>query len=72
VQLEGLSQLKVNSLIGTRTRELPACSIAPQPSTLSRAQVNFNFSSVAIAMNIYNCSYNTDLNIHDLTGLVLP
>jgi hypothetical protein len=39
VQLEGLGQLKnSNDLIGNRTRELPACSIVPQRTTLSRAQ----------------------------------
>jgi hypothetical protein len=30
VRLEGLDQLKIH-LIGTRTRDLPACSIVPQP-----------------------------------------
>jgi hypothetical protein len=37
VRLEGLGQLKkFNELIGTRTRDLPACSIAPQLTTLPR------------------------------------
>jgi hypothetical protein len=37
VRLEGLGQLKTsNGLIGNRTRELPACSIVPQPTTLPR------------------------------------
>jgi hypothetical protein len=41
VQLEGLGKLKeFNQLIGTRNRDLPACSIAPQPSTLPRAPEN--------------------------------
>jgi hypothetical protein len=41
VLLEGLGQLKKsNDLIGIRTRDLPDCSIAPQPTTLSRAPVN--------------------------------
>jgi hypothetical protein len=41
VRLEGLSQLKKsNNLIGIRTRDLPACSIVPQPSTLPRAQID--------------------------------
>jgi hypothetical protein len=31
---------KSNSLIGNRTRDLPACSIVPHPTTLSRATVN--------------------------------
>jgi hypothetical protein len=35
LRLEGLGKLrKSNDLIGTRTRDLPSCSIAPQPSTL--------------------------------------
>jgi hypothetical protein len=28
---------KLNDLIGNRTRDLPACSIVPQPTTLQRA-----------------------------------
>jgi hypothetical protein len=37
--LEGLSKLKnkFNDLIGIRTRDLPVCSILPQPTTLPRA-----------------------------------
>jgi hypothetical protein len=37
VRLEGLGQLKKIHLIGTQTRDLPACSIVPQPTTLPRA-----------------------------------
>jgi hypothetical protein len=37
VRLEGLGQFKEIHLIGTRTRDLPACSIVPQPTTLPRA-----------------------------------
>jgi hypothetical protein len=36
VQLEGLSQLKSNDLIGNRALDLPACSIVPQPTTQTR------------------------------------
>jgi hypothetical protein len=37
VRLEGLSKFeKSNYLIGNRTRDLPACSIVPQPATLQR------------------------------------
>jgi hypothetical protein len=36
VRLEGLGQLKKIHLVGTRTRDLPACSIVPQPTTLPR------------------------------------
>jgi hypothetical protein len=35
VRLEGLGQLKKST--STRTRELPACSIVPRPTTLPRA-----------------------------------
>jgi hypothetical protein len=37
VRLEGLGRLKKIHLIGIRTRDLPACSIVPQPTTLPRA-----------------------------------
>jgi hypothetical protein len=38
VQLEGLGQLKTSTdVIVNRTRDLPACSIVPQPTTLPRA-----------------------------------
>jgi hypothetical protein len=39
MRLEGLDKLKKksNDLIGNRTRDLPACSIVPQPTTLPRA-----------------------------------
>jgi hypothetical protein len=38
VRLEGLGKLKKKiHLIGTRNRDLPACSIVPQPTTLPRA-----------------------------------
>jgi hypothetical protein len=38
VRLKGLVKLKKNhDLIGPRTRDLPACSIVPQPITLPRA-----------------------------------
>jgi hypothetical protein len=36
VLLDELGKLKIH-LIGTRTRDLPACSIVPQPTTLPRA-----------------------------------
>jgi hypothetical protein len=37
VRLEGLGQLKkFSDLIGNRSRDLPACSVLPQPSTLPR------------------------------------
>jgi hypothetical protein len=37
VRLEGLGKLKKSTSSGTRTDDLPACSIVPQPTTLPRA-----------------------------------
>jgi hypothetical protein len=37
VRPEGIGQLKEIHLIGVRSRELPSCSIVPQPTTLPRA-----------------------------------
>jgi hypothetical protein len=37
MRLEGLGHLKIsNDIIGNRSRDLPACSIVPQPTTLPR------------------------------------
>jgi hypothetical protein len=42
VQLEGLGKLKKsNDFIGNLSRDLPACSIVHQPTTLSRAPVGY-------------------------------
>jgi hypothetical protein len=32
---------KSNDITGNRTRDLPACSIVPQPTTLPRAETNW-------------------------------
>jgi hypothetical protein len=46
VRLEGLGQLKkFNDLIGIRTRDLTACSIVPQPTTLPR-KVNLTHRTI--------------------------
>jgi hypothetical protein len=37
VRLEGLGKLKKSTSSGTRTGDLPAYSVAPQPTTLPRA-----------------------------------
>jgi hypothetical protein len=37
VRLEGLGQLKKPHLTGTRSRDLPACGVVLQPTTLPRA-----------------------------------
>jgi hypothetical protein len=39
VRLKRLGKLKKITLIGTRTRDLPACSMVPQPTTLPRVPV---------------------------------
>jgi hypothetical protein len=47
VRLEGLGKLKKKiHVIGTRTHDLPACSIVPQPTTLPRASFPFPYSSM--------------------------
>jgi hypothetical protein len=38
VRLEVLGKFKKINLIGIRNRDLPACSIVPQPTSLPRAQ----------------------------------
>jgi hypothetical protein len=40
MQLEGLSKLKKIHLIGTRSRDLTACSIVDQPTTLPHTPIN--------------------------------
>jgi hypothetical protein len=54
VRLEGLSKLKEKiRLIGTRTRDLPACSIVPQPTTLpSTPNINRTTANV---QKVSNC-----------------
>jgi hypothetical protein len=44
VRLEGLGKLKKIPLIGTRSRDFPACSIVPQPATLPRTHFNIRSS----------------------------
>jgi hypothetical protein len=39
VRLEELGQLKKSTSSGFETRDLPVCSIVPQPTTLPRAQM---------------------------------
>jgi hypothetical protein len=47
VRLEGLGKLKKKSILsGTRTGDLLACSIVPQPTTLPRAPI-FLFSTAS-------------------------
>jgi hypothetical protein len=47
---------KSNNFVGNRTRDLPACSIVPQRTTLQRAPGEHN--------NLYNGSASVLGNIH--------
>jgi hypothetical protein len=66
VRLEGLGKLKKSTSSGTRTGDLPACSIVPQPTTLPRAPVlnidqgwkTFQIKRVKEKLNIYlTCTF---------------
>jgi hypothetical protein len=57
VRLEGLGKLKKFTLSGTRTGDLPACSVVPQPTTLPRAPRSYTlfilyFGVLAKSLNI--------------------
>jgi hypothetical protein len=62
--MEGLGKFKNILLIGTRTLDLPACSIAPQPTTLPRAPwvlILRHLNILLIAQDLYDrnqCSAN--------------
>jgi hypothetical protein len=49
---------KSNDLIGIRIRDLPACSIVPQPTTLPRARVRDSIANVAVAANTNTADNN--------------
>jgi hypothetical protein len=51
VRLEELGQLKKPDLVGNRTRDLPACCMVPQPTTLPRAQCNICRKEMCICKN---------------------
>jgi hypothetical protein len=56
VRLEELDILKKVHLIGTWTRDLPACSIAPQPTTLPRVLPFFLYvPTVNFSMEFSHC-----------------
>jgi hypothetical protein len=56
LRLEELGKLKIIHLIGTRTRDLPACSKVPQPSTLPRApSYQLSDSLIACGNSLGNC-----------------
>jgi hypothetical protein len=51
---------KSHYLIGTRTRDLPACSIVPQPTTLSRAALQ----RPLIKFSLPHCTKHKELHLH--------
>jgi hypothetical protein len=56
VRLEGLGKLKKkkSTLSGTRTGDLPACSIVPQPTMLPRAPIYpFKFFEISNVPTIF-------------------
>jgi hypothetical protein len=74
VRLEGLGQLKKIHLIGTRTRDLPACSIVPQPTTLPRASHRNSSSSIVMCIFISaeTCLPSRCLAMNIYTGSAIP
>jgi hypothetical protein len=67
VRLEGLSKLKKSTLSGTRTGDLPACSIVPQPTTLLRAPIQTKVGINKPQMDTYlsNGFNKQQININD-------
>jgi hypothetical protein len=65
-----IRSIKVTDLIGTRTRDLPACSIVPQPTTLPRAlSFTFTFKILSViirSIEIYVVSDEQKLTYHKL------
>jgi hypothetical protein len=61
LHLQGLGKLKKsNDLIGTQIHDLPACSIVPQLTTLSRAPYTSPFNG--------NYHYNALLSVEEDVG----
>jgi hypothetical protein len=67
VWLEGLGKLKNIDLIGTRTRDLLACSIVPQPTALPRAPIATTYPIYLV----YNVRTHTKSSKHG-TALTVP
>jgi hypothetical protein len=56
VRLEGLGKLKKKiHLIVIRTRDLPACSIVPKPTTLPQLDMNLKSYAIVFNVRIWNC-----------------
>jgi hypothetical protein len=54
VRLEGLGKLKKSTSSGTRTGDLQACSIVPQPTTLLRAPRNAYEGNIKVVFKKYS------------------
>jgi hypothetical protein len=73
VRLEGLGKFKkFIHLIGSRTRDLSACSIVPQPTTLPRVPYYiYIYSTDVLEQQVFrNCTNCLVFNIH-LRGFTL-
>jgi hypothetical protein len=57
VQLEGLGKLKKTQFIGTRTHDLPACSIMPQPTALPHVPGVMLEWKIEIDTSFRECEY---------------
>jgi hypothetical protein len=69
MRLEGLGQLKkCNNLIGIGTRDIPACSIVPQPTTLSCASTFVSYINIVIILYTFINSIQNEFV--PVTGMV--
>jgi hypothetical protein len=62
VRSEGLGQLKNADLIGDRTHDLPACSVVPQPTTLTLQLGNFRSDVFSSLQRPYEITFMNILN----------
>jgi hypothetical protein len=68
---EGLGQLKEIDLIETRARDLPACSIVPQPTTLPRAPHWFDILCHTVMPNRNNLGFDKLYKLHPLVDKLI-
>jgi hypothetical protein len=61
VWLEGLGQLKNMHLTRTRTRDLPACNIVPQPTMLPCSPIN------RVCECKFNCKFTAEENVSEIS-----
>jgi hypothetical protein len=65
VRLEGLGKFKKSTSSGTRTGDLPACSIVPQPTTLPRAPVGICSIGNCVQRCTTESEYETAISIFE-------